>query len=205
MSEDRQLPPIIDFGDALDKVAADLDGDEEAEAYLEEIREGLDDLAARAPGNRDPVVDSVENLIDSLLTYADGDAEMWARTIKNRFATYRRSRRTTSTRLHVSSGRLERDGEALDGDAAPGEASLQGTLVNSGEATDAMVAIAFYDERGRATWKVESREYAVGPGEKRPVDLTVYVPEEMAYYAIDAFEPDDPAAVGGDAPTPGSD
>ncbi|MFC7175643.1 hypothetical protein [Halosegnis marinus] len=66
-----------------------------------------------------------------------------------------------------------------------------------------MVSIAFYDDRDRAVWKVESRLFEVDPGERRDLDLTVYIPEGAAYYAVGAFEPDDPAAVGGDAPTPG--
>ena len=201
VSSQRRLPPIIDFGDVLDRVAANTD-DPEATRYVDEIREELTELKARAPDARESQVQTIENLIDSLLMYADGDAAMWAKTIQNRFANYRHARRESSRTLNVSNGRLERAGDtALLAEA--GEAQLRGHLVNNGDRTDAMVSIAFYDSTDRAVWKVESREFEVGPGEHRELDLTVYVPGGIDYYAIAAFEPSDPATVAGDAPTPG--
>ncbi|MFB6118926.1 hypothetical protein [Halosegnis sp.] len=200
MSSQRRLPPIIDIGDALDRVAAATD-DPEATGYIQEIRDGLEELAARPPEARESQVQTLEHLVDSLLTHVDDDAALWAKTIQNRFANYRHARRGSSRTLHVSNGRLEReDDNPL---ALAGEAQLRGTLINNGEATDAMVSLAFYDETDRAVWKVESREFAVMAGETRELDLTVYVPEGAEYYALAAFEPDDPATVAEDAPTPG--
>lgn len=198
---DRTLPPILAFGDALDRIEAATD-DPEASRYVTEIREGLDELAVRPPEARASLVTDLESLLDSLVTHVDGDAAMWAETVRNRFATYRHARRTTSATLHVANGRLERDGEPVTADAEAGEATLRGRLVNTGERTDAMAALAFYRD-GRAVWKVESREFAVGPGEARDLDLTVYVPAAADYYGLAAFEPADPAAVAGAAPEPG--
>ena len=203
MSAQRQLPPIIDFGEVLDRVENRTD-DAEAHGYIDEIREGLDELAARDPDSRETQVQELEHLIDSLLIYVDDDAEMWAKTIQNRFANYRHARRESSRTLHIANGRLERDGETADVEAT-GEATLHGQLVNNGERSDAMVSLAFYDEYDRAIWKVESREFEVGPGEKRDLGLNVYIPEGASYYAIAALEPADPATVADEAPTPGKD
>jgi hypothetical protein len=199
---DRSLPPILAFGDTLDRIEAATD-DPMAGRYVDEIREGLDDLAARPPEARESLVTDLENLLDSLRTCVDGDAALWAETVRSRFVTYRHARRTTSATLHVANGRLERDGEPITVTAGAGEATLRGRIVNTGERTDAMAALAFYRD-GRAVWKVESREFAVGPGEARALDLTVYVPADTDYYGLAAFEPADPAAVATGAPEPGA-
>ena len=203
MGTQRQLPPIIDFGDALDRVESRTD-DAEAHGYIDEIRDGIGELAARDPDSRETQIQELEHLIDSLLMYVDDDAEMWTKTIQNRFANYRHARRESSRTLHVANGRLERDGELAD-ITAVGEAALRGQLINNGERSDAMVSLAFYDERDRAIWKVESREFEIAPGEKRTLDLDIYIPDGASYYAVAALEPSDPATVAADAPTPGKD
>jgi len=203
MSTQQQLPPIIDFGDALDRVESRTD-DAEAHGYIDEIRDGLDELAARDPDSRETQIQELEHLIDSLLMYVDDDAEMWTKTIQNRFANYRHARRESSRTLHIANGRLERDDELAD-ITTVGEATLRGQLINNGERSDAMVSLAFYDEYDRAIWKVESREFEVGPGEKRTLDLDIYIPDGASYYAVAALEPADPATVAADAPTPGKD
>ena len=205
---DQSLPPILAFGDTLDRIEAATD-DPMAGRYVDEIptirtRSSVKTSSvARQPEARASLVTDLENLLDSLRTCVDGDAALWAETVRSRFVTYRHARRTTSATLHVANGRLERAGEPITVAAGAGEATLRGRIVNTGERTDAMAALAFYRD-GRAVWKVESREFAVGPGEARALDLTVYVQADTDYYGLAAFEPADPAAVATGAPEPGA-
>jgi hypothetical protein len=72
---DRPRPPIRAFGDTLDRIEAATD-DPTAGRYVGEIRERLDDLAARPPDARTSLVTDLENLVDSPRTYVDGDAAL---------------------------------------------------------------------------------------------------------------------------------
>ncbi|MFC7137477.1 hypothetical protein ACFQRB_15645 [Halobaculum litoreum] len=108
---------------------------------------------------------------------------------------YRDSLREASDRLHLANARLEADGEPLDGavgEHADGTVALRGTLVNQGDAGDGVVRLVFYDGDGTATWKVESRQFGVDAGERRDLDMRVYVPADAAYCDVTALDAADP-------------
>lgn len=203
MTDDTtDLPPVLAFADVLDRIERATD-DDAAQEWLAEVREGQVALAERPPARRESAVADLENVVESLRTHlADGsDADWWAETVQNRLRTYRRTEAAASDTLSLSRPRLETDGQPVDVATDTGEATLTGTLVNGGERADATIQLAFYDEDGRPVWIVESRQFGLDPGERRGFELTVYVPEEVAYYATAALDVNDPQAVAGDAPT----
>jgi hypothetical protein len=188
---------MIDVGDALDRIERNTDHPE-ALSYLAEVRETLGRIAERDPGGRESLATDLDNLVDSLRMHVDGDADFWAETVQNRVANYRRTRREASDTLHLGSSRLAvEDVEPVDPAAYPGaEARLRGTLVNQGEPGDAIVQLAFYDDDGAAVWTVESREFALAAGEKRDLDLRVWIPEAADHYGVAALDAADPRSTG---------
>lgn len=187
---------MIAFGDALDRIEAATEDAATLEC-LAEVRHLLDRVAEREPGRRESLLNDLDNVVDALRTHAEGDADFWAETVQNRVANYRRTRREASDTLHLGSARLSVDGEPVAAAAHPGaEARLRGTLVNGGEPGDAIVQLAFYDEAGVATWTVESREFELGAGERRDLDLRVWIPEDAATYAAAVLDATDPRSTG---------
>jgi hypothetical protein len=192
-----ELPPIIDMGDALDRVERNA-ASEEATAHLGEVRAVLARGAERDPAARESLLDDLDSLVDSLRMHVDGDAEFWAETIQNRVANYRRTRLETSDTLHFSASRLTVDGDdPVDPADHRGEkATLRGTLVNQGEPGSATVQLAFYNEAGEATWTVESCEFDLDAGERRGLNLHVWIPEDADHHGVAVLDPDDARTTG---------
>lgn len=196
---DRSLPPMLDMDDALDRIERHTD-DRAALDRLAEVRDLLDRIAARDPGRRESLVGDLDNLVDVLRTHVDdgGDAAFWAETVRNRIANYRRTRREASDTVHFGSSRLTVGGrEAVDPADHRGETGrLRGTLVNGGERGTATVQLAFYDGSGTATWTIESHGFDLDAGERRSVDLHVWIPEDADHYGVVALDTDDPRTTG---------
>jgi hypothetical protein len=193
---DSALPPMLALGDAFDRIEANTT-DPDGLSSLADCRDLLDRIAERDPDRRASLVNDLDNLVDSLRTHVNGDAEFWAETVQNRVANYRRTRREASDTLHLGAASLEVDGEAVGvTDHRGSEAHLRGTLVNNGEPGDAIVQLAFYDEAGVATWTVESREFAIDAGEHRDLDLHIWIPEDADHYAVTALDVTDPRSTG---------
>lgn len=201
--DESRLPPILAFGDVLDRIEAATD-DPAAREWLADVREGHERVAQRSPDQRESAVNDLENLVEALRTHVDGEADRWVQTLQYRLSTYREMGRVASETLHLAGQTLEGpDGDPVDVSTYVGEAALTGTLVNQGERADATLQLAFYDADGVPTWKVESRQFDLEPGERRSFDMTVYVPEGIEYYAAVALDAVDPKAVAGDAPRRG--
>ncbi|WP_276261127.1 hypothetical protein [Haloglomus litoreum] len=196
-----QLPPLIDMGDVLDRIERNTTS-EEATAHLEEVRAVLARVTERDPANRESLLGDLDSLVDSLRMHVHGDAAFWAETVQNRVANYRRTRRARSDTLHFSASRLTVDGdEPVDPAAHQGEkATLRGTLVNQGERGAATVQLAFYDEAGEATWTVESCEFDLDAGERRTLNLHVWIPEDADHHGVAVLDPND-ARTTGPSPT----
>jgi len=194
---DGELPPMLDVDDVLDRIECDTDS-EEAAAYLDDIRTVLERVAECDPSNRESLLGDLDDLVDSLRMHVDGDADFWAETVQSRVANYRRTRREASDTLHFSASRLTVDGdEPVDPADHRGEkATLRGTLVNQGERGAATVQLAFYNEAGDATWTVESREVDLDAGERRTLDLHVWIPEDADHYGVAVLDPGDARTTG---------
>lgn len=204
--EGRSLPPMIDMGDALDRIERTTD-DRAALDCLAEIRTLLDRIAERGPGGRVSLLGDLDTLVDVLRTHVDdgGDAAFWAETVRNRIANYRRTRREASDTIHFGSSRLTVGGEEpVDPANHRGEKGrLRGTLVNGGEQSETTVQLAFYDETGTVTWTVESCEFDLDAGERRQLDLHVWIPEDADHYGVTALDATDPRTTG-EPPTLGN-
>jgi hypothetical protein len=197
--EGRSLPPMIDMGDALDRIERNTD-DPAALDCLAEIRTLLDRVAARDPSGRESLLCDLDNLVDVLRTHVDdeGDAAFWAETVRNRIANYRRTRRAASDTIRFGSSRLAvGDEEPVDPADYPGEdGRLRGTLVNGGEASETTVQLAFYDETGTATWTIETGAYDLDVGGRRHLDLHVWIPDDADHYGVAALDTNDPRTTG---------
>jgi hypothetical protein len=166
------------------------------------VEADLDRFADRERGG-DSIVDDMDDDVLALREELSGDADWYAEAIQNRIRQYRSAREEASDTLDVADPRLVADGEAVDvADRRDSLVGLQGRLVNQGDASDAVVVLAFYGDDGVAVRKVESRQYDLDAGERRPLDLTVHVPPDAAYYAVSALDAEDPRSVGDDGPVP---
>jgi hypothetical protein len=204
MSTDRErgdgLPPLLDFREFLDDVEREADADVSDEVAA--VEADLDRFADRERGG-DSIVDDMDDDVLALREELSGDADWYAEAIQNRIRQYRSAREEAGDTLDVADPRLVADGEAVGvADRRDSLVGLEGKLVNQGDAGDAVVLLAFYDDDGVASRKVESREYDLDAGERRPLDLTVYVPPDAAYYAVSALDAEDPRSVEGGGPVP---
>ncbi len=223
MARERDLPPLVDFGDAVDNIerAVDADaddGDDRTDAlgdpntgvdvadHVASLREDLDRLEDRGDEQgREGVLDDIDDTVLSLREALDEDSEAdrYAEGIQNRIQQYRTNREAGSGTLTLSSAGLERNGTAVDVSSQRGEAvALRGTLTNGGADADAVVVLTFYGEDGRVRRTVESYQHDVGADEQRDLDATVYVPDGAAYYAVRAVDADDGRIIAGDEPVP---
>lgn len=192
MSDD--LPPILDVRDALDDIETSADADVGDD--LDAIRARLDELDDRGRADDQSVVDDIDGLVLGLRESLDGEADRRAEGVQNRLRTYRDALHDASTTLSLSGAEL-RDGSGDRAgvvDHAGETVDLVGTLVNGGDARAAVVSLAFHDNDGAPVRKVESHEVGLDSDERRDVELTVYVPENTAYYATTALDADDPRA-----------
>ncbi|MFC5972787.1 hypothetical protein ACFPYI_15730 [Halomarina salina] len=200
-SEDEgQLPPLLDVRDALDDIEREADADVSDD--VDAIRADLDRLAEHDEAS-DSVVSDVEDDVLALRERLSGDADMYAEAVENRIRQYRTSRQSASDTVDIADPRLARNGTAVDLERQRGETvDVEGVLVNQGESRAATVLTAFHDDDGTVSRTVESRAYDLDAGEKRDVSLTVFVPDDAAYYAVSAVDADDPRTVAGDEPEP---
>lgn len=225
MARERDLPPLIDFGDAVDNIeqAVDVDADADdgdgrtdalgdpntgvdAADHIASLREDLDRLEDRGDEQgREGVLDDIDATVLSLREALgeDSEADQYAEGIQNRIQQYRTNREAGSGTLTLSSAGLERNGAAVDVSSQRGEAvALRGTLINGGADADAVVVLTFYGEDGRVRRTVESYQHDVGADEQRDLDATVHVPDGAAYYAVRAVDADDERIIAGDEPVP---
>lgn len=214
MSRERDLPPLIDFDDAVDNIERSVDSADDSDDpsvgadvsdHLEELRADLDRLEERDEGSREGILDDIGNTVLSLRADLDegSEADRYAEGIQNRIQQYRANREAGSGTLTLSRAALEINDAPVNVAQQAGETvALRGTLVNGGERADALAVLTFYDENGRVLRTVESYHHGVDGDEQRDIDTTVYVPETAAYYAVRAVDADDSRTIAGDEPAP---
>lgn len=198
-SAGRELPPILDVRDALDRIEREADAD--VSDQLSRIRSLLDEYEGRdadAGGSQASLADDIDGVVVSMRERLSGDADRLAEGIENRIQIYRDSQNDASETLHVSGAGLTDDGGHVESaKAVRGEAvTLDATLVNQGETRDGVVRLTFYDETHTPMLRVERRENDLRPDDNRQVSQRVFVPEEAEYFDISALDTTDGAASG---------
>ena len=196
------LPPTLDFRDALDEIEARSESDVEEETDTIRNR-----LAAFAEGNRagrGSLLSDIDRLTVDLETQVSGRAARRAEGIRNQIDAYRESEGEAAAELSFSGVKLvDSAGEAIDLAAGDGgSARLQGTLVNGGGERGVVAMCAFEDDAGNPLRTVESRPYELGAGEKRDVAIDLHVPNDAGQYAVVALDATGSLAVGDARPTP---
>lgn len=194
--EGGELPPILDVRDSLDRIERDADADVADE--LDSVRTLLDRYEERGSdaGSRASLVDDVDGLVVSMRERLSGDAERYAEGIENRLQIARNARNESSETLHASGAELRDGDERLrslteyDGETA----TLDATLVNQGEARDAVLRVTFFDEDDEPIRHTSTSASDLSADEHRKVTETVSVPTEAAYYDVSVLEATDAAA-----------
>jgi hypothetical protein len=195
MAEQRDLPPILDFSDELDRLEAEADADVSEE--VEELRSRLDDLAGRVGEGADAenagsVVDDAESALYRLREQVSGEADKQAEALENRLGIYKNSTEERSGTLSLSQVRFE---DATQGEVDPsrnlGETlTFAGSLTNAGDLGDVRVRLSFYDHDDRLVRTVELVERDVEPDESRRIGRELLIPEPFNYYDASVLEGD---------------
>jgi hypothetical protein len=204
MARERDLPPLVDFGDSIDGIAQSTDRDVEDD--IEALREDLDRLEDRDDvQTREGILDNIDNTLRSLrgTLDEDGEADQYAEGIQNRIQQYRANRDADSGTFSIDQAGIEVDGVEVDVNRHRGEtAALAGRIVNAGTDADAATILTFYDERGRVCRTVEHHERDLGTDEQRDLEVPVYLPTAASYYAVRTVAAADSRSLAGEEPVP---
>jgi hypothetical protein len=200
--EATDLPPTLDFRNALDEIEARSESD--VEDTTDSIRDRLAAFAESDRAGRESLLSDIDRLTIDLESQVSGKAARRTEGIRNQIDAYRESDSDAPTELSLSGASLlDSAGEALDLAASEGTiASLRGTLVNGGEERGVVVMCAFYDDSGNPLRTVESPVHRLSPGEKRDVTIELYVPNDAARYGVVALDAAGSPAIGDARPTP---
>ena len=194
----RELPPVLDVRDSLDRIERESDAD--VSDQLDRVRSLLDQYETRESGggvgtSRASLVDDIDGVVVSMRERLSGDADRYAEGIENRLHIYRDSRGDVSETIHVSGAELTDNGGRVESARAVRDeaVTLGATLVNQGDARDGVVRLTFYDESRTPTLRVERRENDLAPDDHRQVSQRVFVPDDAEYYDIAALDAEDAA------------
>jgi hypothetical protein len=193
MNDQRDLPPILDFSDELDRLEGEADADVNEE--IEELRDRLDDLAGRVGEGDDAenvgsVVTDAESTLYRLRERVSGEADKQAEALENRFDIYKNSTEERSGTLSLSQARFE---DATHDEVEPsyntGETlTFAGSIVNAGDMGDVRVRLRFYDHDDRLVRTVDLIERDVAPDESREIGAPIVVPESSGYYDVSLID-----------------
>lgn len=185
MSEQRDLPPILDFGSELDRLEREADAD--VNDTVDALRESLDEMAEREAGGEavGSHVSDAQSDLYALRERLSGDADRQAEAILNRLQIYENSLDERSESLSVADARFEARGTTVEpSDHRDETLTFAGTLTNTGDLGDVRVRLGFYDHDDAVVRSVEVPERGVDTDEKRQVEAEVFVPETVQYYDV---------------------
>jgi hypothetical protein len=189
------LPAIIDIRDDLHRALeeANRDEDDDLAEEIETVLDRLDAFADRDRADRGGIVDEVDNQL--LRVEEQLDDEEAARAIqsaRNRLHIYRENREATDQNLSVvdSSARQHEDPDA--GGVLPvGEVTLSVTVANTGEDTEIVPTVTFYDETASELDSVRGPEFPLTGGDQETFELDVDVPADGTSYAVSVADTGD--------------
>lgn len=192
-----RLPDILDIRDDLNRALEETDEDEELGEEIDSVLDRLDAFVERDAADREGVIDEIDNQllrVEERLEQDDSDAaESAARSIqsaRNRIHIYRENREQTAENLVVvDSGIRQRNDEAVvEGTLPVGEVTVSVTVANTGEETDVVPVVTFYDENGNDLGSVEGPEFALAEGTEEQFEMEIDTPSDATSYAVAVTE-----------------
>jgi cytochrome c oxidase subunit 1 len=192
------LPPLLQFGDAIRRIEEGLSGEY---GEFDRLREEYDAMTRRGQSNRPSLVSSIRYAVTGLETQIharedEADAERiqkWLDSINNRADQYLATRSNTSGTLHISGFAFDRDGESPPVAEMQGEeVGVRATVVNQGEASGAVITVDFYPADEDVL--LRSVDLSVGhlpAGGSDSIDTTVHVPSIAESYEARVSDPRD--------------
>jgi hypothetical protein len=190
----EDLPPLLDFEQALSRIRPHLDGGAAAEQFAL-IEEEYERLKGRGAEGRHPIVSDMANHLAGLRERLprDSPARKWVDSMDNRVSMYLRSGHRPSDTLHlVGVQLLDENGDPAEvTDLRERAARIRATVVNGGERSGAVAIVTFRHENGVLLRSVDLSMGYVGAGERKTLDTTVYVPSIAASFEVRAAAPED--------------
>jgi hypothetical protein len=190
----EDLPPLLDFEQALSRIRPHLDGGAATEQFALIERE-YERLKGRGAEGRHPIVSDMANHLAGLRERLprDSPARKWVDSMDNRVSMYLRSGHRPSDTLHLVGVQL------LDENGDPTEvtelreraARIRATVVNGGERSGAVAIVTFRHENGVLLRSVDLSMGYIGAGERKTLDTTVYVPSIASSFEVRAAAPED--------------
>ena len=179
-----RLPTVLDIRDDLRaaREASDRDVEDDVEAVVGRLEE----YAERDAGDREGLLDDIDNHLLRLQEQASDDraAERF-QAARNRIRLFRDSVAGQAggpiiidTSLTGVDSETGRELDELHG----AEATVRATVVNEGGAGDVLVEAGFYDADSNQVESAESNRFGMGAGEQQTVKLDTSVPENADYY-----------------------
>ena len=189
------LPAIIDIRDDLQRALeeADRDEDDDLAREIETVLDRLDAFAERDRADRGGIVDEVDNqLLRVEEQLDDEEAARALQSARNRLHIYRENREATDPNLSVvdSSVRQHEESDA-EGVLPVGEVTLSVTVANTGEDTEIVPTVTFYDEAADEVDSVRGPEFPLADGEEATFELDVDVPADATSYAVSVADTGD--------------
>ncbi|PSP56104.1 hypothetical protein BRC82_02930 [Halobacteriales archaeon QS_1_67_19] len=165
-----------------------MDPGEQAELNeeLETAEERLDAFAERDRTDRGGIVDEIDNQLLRLEERVDdGAAARSIQSARNRLHIYRENREAIDDNLAVVESAVRPRDRDAEGAVLPvGEVTLTATVANTGEATEVVSTVTFYDEDGDELESVRGPEFFIEAGGQETVEFSPDVPSDAAAYAV---------------------
>ena len=181
-----RLPTVLDIRDDL--YAARESSDRDVEGDVEAVVGRLEEYAERDRGDREGLLDDIDNHLLRLQEQAsdDGAAERFG-AARNRIHLFRDSLAGQTGGPVVMDAHLtavhsedEQGFEELRG----AEATVHATVVNEGDAGNVVVEAGFYDADSDQIESAESNRFEMDAGEQQTVALDASVSENADYYTV---------------------
>lgn len=191
----RDIPYVIDVRDDLKRAlgAADADIDDD----VAELRGRLDEYAERSHGDREGLLETMENDLLRLEESTGGDATTHIRAARNRLRVYRDTRGGAAG-VAVVETKARRAGEEVDDrvgaadDAAdPDDAEFWLTIANEDEPRTVVIELTLYDAEGDELASHASEPVEIDAGEQKTVTMLASVPDVTDYYGTQVVDESD--------------
>jgi hypothetical protein len=185
------LPPLLRFDQAIERIEAQLDGDQtypQFESFKQEY-----ELLKRSPSNRQTLVSDLRADLNGLaerLPDDDGDVERWIDSMAGRMSTYLKAGNTPSLTLDLVDVTLSKDGKrATVEELRESLATCSVTVLNQGDRSGAVVRVSFYNEDDILLRSDDLSMGYMDPGERKKLSTKVYVPSIADHYETEVLDP----------------
>lgn len=187
------LPALIDVRDDLARALEETDGDEDLAAEIETVLDRLDAFEERDRADRGGIVDEVDNQLLRVEERLDDEAAARdVQSARNRLHIYRENRQQTDANLAVVDSDVRAPDETeADGVLPVGEVTLSVTVANTGEDTEVVPVVTFYDEDADEIESVRGPEFVLPGGDQEQFEFDADAPADATSYAVSVSDTGD--------------